>query len=72
MPSIIRQSQIAHEAPVLCTDIGPVRTVFSKKIMIYDAITNQPMITSQNEVKLSDMFYKLRSPHLNVPVYPIS
>lgn len=25
LSNIIKQSQIAHEAPVLCTDIGPVR-----------------------------------------------
>ena len=29
MPSIIKQSQIAHEAPVLCTDIGSVRKTLS-------------------------------------------
>ena len=70
MPSIIKQSQIAHEAPVLCTDIGSVRKMLSypKKLMMYRAISHQPMITSQIEVKLSDMFYYLRLPHLDVAV----
>jgi hypothetical protein len=35
LSNIIKQSQIAHEAPVLCTDIGPVCMYICMYICIY-------------------------------------